>query len=217
MNVEQARFNMIEQQIRPWDVLNSEVLEVLATVPRERFAPVKYRNLAFSDVEIPIGHGEHMLRPTLEGRLLQALCLKPTDNILEIGTGCGFLTACLARLGAHVVTVEFHRDLSETARQNLNAQGMGNVTFRVGDASAQWPGDGHFDVIAMSGSLAAVPESFRRQLQIGGRLFAVTGEAPVMEATLIRRVGEDQWAEERLFETSLRALINAGRTQEFTL
>jgi protein-L-isoaspartate(D-aspartate) O-methyltransferase len=217
MNIEQARFNMIEQQVRPWDVLNSQVLETMAAVPRELFAPPKYRNLAFCDVEVPIGHGEAMLRPAVEGRLLQALRLEPTDIALEIGTGSGFLTACLARMAASVVSVEFYQDLSETARQKLITQGIGNVTLRVGDASKQWSGDGRFDAIAMTGSLPEVPENYRRQLQINGRLFVITGAAPVMEATLITRVADDQWAEESLFETDLRCLVNAEQETEFAL
>lgn len=217
MNVEQARFNMIEQQVRPWDVLNSQVLETLATVPRELFVPPKYRNLAFCDVEIPIGHGQAMLRPAVEGRLLQALRLEATDTVLEVGTGSGFLTACLARMTASVVSVEFYQDLSEAARKKLNAQGIGNVTLRVGDASKQWWGDGRFDVIAVTGSLPEIPESYRRQLQINGRLFMIAGAAPVMEATLVTRVADDQWAEESLFETDLQCLVNAEQETEFAL
>lgn len=217
MNVEQARYNMIEQQIRPWDVLDSRVLDTLATVPREVFAPSKYRNLAFCDVEIPIGHGQAMMKPAIQGRLLQALRLEATDTALEIGTGSGFLSACLARLTASVVSVEFYPELSQLALQNLNAQGIGNVSLRVGDASEQWCGDGRFDAIAITGSLPEVPDSYRRQLQINGRLIAIVGESPVMEARLVTRVAEEQWAEESLFETELQRLINAQAKTEFVL
>lgn len=217
MNLEQARFNMIEQQVRPWDVLDSRVLDTLATVPRESFVPAKYGRLAFCDVEIPIGHGQAMMRPAVEGRLLQALRLEPTDSALEIGTGSGFLTACLARLTASVVSVELYQDLSETAQQRLHEEGIGNVTLRVGDASRKWSGDGRFDVIAVTGSLPELPDSYRRQLQIGGRLFLIAGRAPVMTAMLVTRVAEEQWAEESLFETDLPCLVNAHEEMEFVL
>ena len=215
LNIEQARFNMIEQQVRPWDVLDQRVLDVMGTTPRERFVPEQYRNVAFADVEIPLNTRETMLPPRMDGRILQALDLKPTDRVLEIGTGAGYLTACLARMAALVVTVDIDEDLSRTAQRRLAGLEIENVTFRVGDASAGWTADGTFDAIAVTGALPALPEALKQQLNVGGRLFAVVGEAPAMQALLVTRVNARDWSSEVLFETVLPVLRHAARPQPF--
>lgn len=215
LNVEQARFNMIEQQVRTWEVLDQRVLDIMSAVPREQFVPERYRALAFADIHIPLGEGQVMMEPKLEGRLLQALGLRPTDRVLEIGTGSGYLTACLAKLAAQVVTVEMSRTLSEAARERIQALGLDNVTFRIGDGAQGWPGDGPFDAIALTGSCPQVPETYKHQLKEGGRLFVVVGEPPIMEAMLITRLGEQEWSSESLFDTKLPLLEGVQRPQHF--
>jgi len=215
LNIEQARFNMIEQQVRPWDVLDQRVLDVMAATPRERFVPEQYRNVAFADVEIPINDGETMLPPRMDGRILQALDLKPTDRVLEIGTGAGYLTACLAHMAGEVVSVDINEDLSRTAQRRLAGLELENVTCRVGDAANGWAEDGAFDAIAVTGALPVLPEAMKHQLNVGGRLFAVVGEAPAMQALLVTRVGAQDWSAEVLFETVLPVLRHAARPQPF--
>jgi protein-L-isoaspartate(D-aspartate) O-methyltransferase len=215
LNVDQARYNMIEQQVRTWDVLDQQVLDVLATTPRERFVPERYRNLAFADVEIPIGYGEVMMMPKVEGRLLQALAVQDTDRALEIGTGSGYLTACLAKLAASVVTVELEQELSQAAHQRLAGLELENVEYRIGDAADGWIEDGRFEVIAVTGSVPVLPEGFKQQLTVGGRLFIIVGDKPVMEALLVTRVNEREWTTESLFETELPPLKNASRPAQF--
>lgn len=213
-NFAQARFNMIEQQIRPWDVLDQRALDTLAQIPREDFVPERYRNLAFSDVAIPLGHGEAMLKPNVEGRILQALNLQPTDHALEVGTGSGYLTACLARLTASVVSVDIIPDFIEDARRKLKAHGLSNVVLHVGDASRGWGGH-RYNVIAVTGSVAVVDEVWRQSLSLGGRLFIVAGQPPVMEALLITRTGEQEWSRESLFDTELPPLRGAAPVKTF--
>ncbi len=213
--VEVARENMIEQQIRAWEVLDPRVLDVFATIPRESFVPERYRALAFADVAIPIGHGQTMMRPALEGRVLQALAPEPTDSVLEIGTGSGFLTACLAQLAANVLSIEIIEDLKLRAVTKLRALGVANVELRVGNAAGGWVSPRRFDVIAVTGSTPVVPETYRNQLTIGGRMFLVTGASPAMDAQLITRVGDAQWSDESLFETDLPRLLHAERRPEF--
>jgi protein-L-isoaspartate(D-aspartate) O-methyltransferase len=213
-NFELARHNMIEQQIRPWDVLDQRVLDVIASVPREDFVPERYRNLAFGDIAIPLGHGEFMLKPTVEGRILQALAPQPTDNVLEVGIGSGYLTACLARLAASVVSVDIVPEFTEAARQKLKAHGLSNVVLHTGDASQGW-GQHRHQVIAVTGSVATVAEVWSRSLSLGGRLFIVVGQPPVMEALLITRVGEQEWVRESLFDTELPPLRNAAPAKVF--
>lgn len=217
LNVEQARFNMIEQQIRPWNVLDQRVLDIIATSPRERFVPSEYANMAFSDIEIPLAHGEVMMSPKLEGRLLQTLNIRPDDRILEIGTGSGYLTACLARLGGQVISVEMHADLSQSAQQQIAGLGIENVDFRVGDAGQGWGEDGEFDVIAITGSLPQMLPAFRQQMKVGGRMFAIIGESPIMTANLYTRINRNEWTVEPLFETELPALRNIAVAQKFIL
>lgn len=214
-HIEVARLNMIEQQIRPWEVLDPRVLDLFKEIPREVFVPEKYRKLAFADVEIPIGHGQLMMKPILEGRLLQALSLEASDSVLEIGTGSGFVTACLARLGASVTSVEIFEDLKFAAVQRLRDLGVDNVRLRVGDAAGGWEAERTFDAIAITGSMPCIPDTYRNQLRPGGRLFVVTGKHPAMRAWLVTRVGAAQWSEECLFETDLTRLENVADKREF--
>jgi len=217
MNLEQARHNMIEQQIRPWEVLDQTILDLLQRVPREDFVPERYRKLAFADIEIPLGHGEVMMQPRLEARLLQSLAVRPDDRVLEIGTGSGYVTALLARLGRQVISVEINNELLEQARQRLERQGITNVTLMQGDAAAGWTAGAPYDAILLTGSVPELPDAFRRALAIGGRLVAVVGGAPIMEALLVTRIGEDEWSEEPLFETSTPPLRHALSHQPFVL
>jgi len=212
--VDQARFNMIQQQIRPWEVLDGRVIAVLAEVPREHFVPEGYKGLAFADTEIPIGHGQHMMAPKVEGRLLQALDVRPGSQVLEIGTGSGYVTACLARLGGQVTSVEIHGDLLDEARGRLSDQGISDVELVNADGLAAIP-DGPFDAIAVTGSLPMRDDRLRHHLKAGGRLFLVVGEPPVMDALLITRVGDNAWKEESLFETELAPLLNVPRPERF--
>lgn len=215
LNIDQARFNMVEQQVRTWDVLDQRVLDLLSSTPRERFVPEAYRNLAFADVEVPIGYGQVMMTPKVEGRMLQALDVRPGDRSLEIGTGSGYVTACLGKLSESVVSVEIEPELSRQARQRLAGQEIENVVYQIGDASGGWTNDGQFEAIAITGSLPLLPESYKHQLSIGGRMFVIVGQKPVMEALLISRVGEQSWTTQSLFETELPALRNAARPSAF--
>jgi len=217
VSTEIARFNMIEQQIRPWDVLDRRVLEIFAQVPREAFVPEAYRNLAFADVEVPIGLGEAMMAPRVEARMLQALAVQPKDRVLEIGTGSGFVTACLARLAEQVTSIEIHRELTEAARERLAQHRITNLELRTGDALARL-GEQRYDAIAVTGSLPLADQSHElaQCLTLGGRMFVVIGEAPVMEATLVTRIWEDQYTVESLFETDLRPLVNARTPERFS-
>ena len=206
MNIEQARFNMIEQQIRPWDVLDPQVLDLLFVVKREDFAPPAYRNLAFADMEIPLGSGQMMLAPKIEAKMLQELGLKKTDKILEIGTGSGYMAALLAARAEHVVTVECRPALADIARQNLERAGVANVTVELGDGANGWAQRGPYDAIVVSGSVPAVPAALLKQLRVGGRLAVVVGEAPVMEAQLITCTADGIYNTINLFETVVPAL-----------
>lgn len=212
---EKARFNMIEQQVRPWDVLDPTVLQLLNDIPREAFVPKGYAGLAFADIEIPLGHGQHMLSPKLEGRMLQSLSLKKTDRVLHIGTGSGYFDALLAKSAAHITSLESHADLSQQAAQNLAAHNIHNVTLQVADGIAGLPQAAPFDVIVYTGSSPVEPAGVRQQLAIGGRMLIVLGEAPVMQATLIQRVTQDAYREDVLFETCLPPFTNAPQAQKF--
>lgn len=215
MDIEQARFNMLEQQIRPAEVLDQRVLDTIAQTPREAFVPEAYRELAFSDINIPIGHGQVMMKPIMEGRLLQALDIRPSDNILEIGTGSGYFTALLAHLGKQVQSVDIEATFLSQAKQTLAAQGIDNVTLVEGDATPGWDQGAPFDAIAITGSLAILPEYFQRSLAAGGRMLAIVGQSPVMEVQLITRLAEDQWSSKALFETDFPALLNAEQPPQF--
>lgn len=215
MNMEQARFNMIEQQVRPWEVLDDQVLGTLADIPREKFVPQRYQALAFSDISIPLDHDQAMMPPKLEGKLLQSLQIKPTDSILEIGTGSGYLTACLARMGGSVHSLDLFEDFQETARPRLEAQGIHNVTLEQADAAAGWNSDLRFDAIAVTGSLPVLHREYHRLLNPGGRLFVIVGKPPIMQALLISRTGEQDWHHESIFETSIPPLVNAPGPEAF--
>mgnify|MGYP000007617454 FL=1 len=216
MDFEQARFNMIEQQIRPWDVLDDRVLQVISGTPREEFVPERYRALAFSDISIPLEHGEVMMPPKLEGKLLQSLTLQPADSVLEIGTGSGYLTACLAKLAGQVHSVDIHADFVEQARTRLQQHGISNVSLEVTDAASGWSAGGGFDAIAVTGSLPVLHRGFHQALNPGGRLFVIAGRPPIMQALLITRVGEQEWNQESLFETAIPPLVNAPQPEAFT-
>lgn len=215
VNIDLARYNMVEQQIRPWDVLDQTVLDVIAATPRERFVPTAYANVAFSDVEIPLGHGEVMMTPKLEARILQTLALQPSDTVLEIGTGSGYLTACLAKLAAEVVTVEIIPEFSQQAQQRVAGQGLTNVEFKLGDAARGWYNQDPLDAIVLTGSLPQYHDAFQESLKVGGRLFVIIGQAPAMEARLITRVSETEWQTESLFETVIPPLRNAALETRF--
>ena len=212
-----ARENMIEQQIRPWDVLDERVLDVFREMPRDRFMPETYRALAYSDVEIPIGHGERTMKPVVEGRLLQALELTGNERVLEIGTGSGFIAACLSRLAQSVVSVERHADLSAQAGQRLNDAGVDNVQLVVADALAGFDPGARFDAIAVTGAVDVVPSQCLDWLAPGGRLFVVRGRSPVMEAVLVTRTGGDAFDTRSLFETELDYLHGAAPKPRFVL
>jgi protein-L-isoaspartate(D-aspartate) O-methyltransferase len=205
---------MVDQQIRTWEVLDPRVLEVLAQVPREAFVPQSCRELAFADSELPIGSGQSMLAPKIQGRILQALGVNPTDRTLEIGTGTGYLCACLSLLCASTHSIDIHPDLTAMAAANLRAMPKARVRLETRDAFDAVP-LGEYDVIAMTGSLPVYDARFERRLRAGGRLFAVVGSAPVMEALLIRRVDDGEWIRESLFETVIDPLVNATAAQRF--
>jgi len=215
MNLEQARSNMVEQQIRTWEVLDQDVLDLLYLVPREEFVPPAHRALAFSDLEIPLGQGERMWQPKLEARVLQELNIRKTDRVLEVGTGSGYLTALLAHRGAQVHSVEINPALAGFGRSNLERHGADNVTLEIGDAARGWARSAPYDVIVVTGSTPALPDAFLEQLSPGGRLFAVVGEAPAMEARLVTCVAPGEHRSTDLFETVIRPLVNAERPSRF--
>jgi len=209
-----ARQQMVDQQIRTWEVLDPRVLDVLAAVPREAFVPQTYRELAFADAPIPIGFGQSMLAPKLQGRILQALGVGAADRILEVGSGTGYLAACLSLLGASTRSIDIHPGLIASSRVNLETVPGAQVQFEVGDAFAA-ASLGEYDVIAVTGSLPVYDKRFERSLRVGGRLFAIVGTAPVMDAILVRRVDESEWIRESLFETVIEPLIGAVAAQKF--
>lgn len=206
MNIEQARFNMIEQQIRPWEVLDPQVLDLLFVVKREDFVPAAYRNLAFADMEIPLGSGQVMLAPRVEAKLLQELGIKKTDKVLEIGTGSGYMAALLAARAEHVVSVESRPELADFARQNLKRAGIANVDVEVADGANGWAARGPYDAIVVSGSVPVLPDALLKQLRLGGRLAVIVGEAPVMEAQLTTCTADGIYNTINLFETVVPAL-----------
>ena len=216
MNIEQARFNMIEQQIRPWEVLDPQVLDLLFVVKREDFVPPAYRNLAFADMEIPIGSGQVMLAPRVEARLMQELAIKKTDKVLEIGTGSGYMAALLAACADQVVTVESRPEIADFARQNLERAGVANVTIEVGDGANGWPQRSPYDAIIVSGALPSLPDALLTQLRLGGRLAAIVGEAPVMEAQLVTCSAEGVYNTVNLFETVVPKLDSGNAKPGFS-
>jgi protein-L-isoaspartate(D-aspartate) O-methyltransferase len=215
MNLEQARTNMVEQQIRTWDVLDQDVLDLLYVVPREAFVPAAYRNLAFTDMEIPLGHGEKMWAPKMEARVLQELAIRRSDRVLEVGTGSGYLTALMAHRAAHVYSVEIHPVLAALGKANIARHGVDNVTLETGDAARGYAKRGPYDVIVLTGSVPFVPESVLADLAPGGRVFAVVGEPPIMSARLQARVAGGASQSVDLFETLLAPLANCERPSRF--
>jgi len=209
-----ARQQMVDQQIRTWEVLDPRVLEVFAQVPREAFVPPEYRELAFADTDIPIGLNQTMLAPKIQGRILQALGIAPADSVLEVGSGSGYLAACLSLLGSSTRSIDIHPQFTAASQANVRAVPSARVTFETRDAFAAAP-LGEFDAIAVTGSLPVYDARFERSLKIGGRLFAIVGEAPVMDAILVRRVDTAEWTRESLFETVVEPLINAAAAQRF--
>lgn len=215
MNPDAARENMIEQQVRAWEVLDETVLDVLRSIPREEYVPAHYRALAFADTEIPIGHDETMMRPIVEGRMLQALELTGSEHVLEIGTGSGFITACLSRLGSRVMSVDIHGDFVEQAADRLAKSDIDNVKLLTMDAMRALPEE-RFDAIAVTGSVPVFDPRFVEALTDGGRLFVVVGKPPIMEARLVTRSGGNEWQHESLFETLLKPLVHAPAGPEFS-
>ncbi len=215
MNLEQARFNMVEQQIRPWEVLDQAVLDLLYAVPREEFVPAAFRKLAFVDMEIPLGEGEAMMAPKVEARVVQELALKKTDRVLEVGTGSGYLTALLARCAAHVTSLEIRPQLAAFGRDNLARHGADNVTLEVGDGARGDAKRAPYDAIVLTGSTPVLPAGLKEQLAPGGRLFAVVGEAPVMVAQLVTCTAPGAFGTRALFDTVLAPLVNAAQPPRF--
>jgi protein-L-isoaspartate(D-aspartate) O-methyltransferase len=214
-NVELARFNMVEQQVRPWDVLDPQILALMESMPREAFVPQAYQNVAYADIDIPIGHDEVMLAPKYVGRMLQALNLHETDVALEVGCGTGYVTALLAQTCREVYSVDIQQDFIDTTAKNLAAMDLNNITLECGDAARGWDAHAPYDVIFISGSAPELPDAFQKSLNRGGRLVAIVGDTPVMEAVLITRTGVNEWSQETLFETDIKALENAAKPQRF--
>ena len=216
MNLEQARFNMIEQQIRPWEVLDAQVLHLLSVVKREDFVPPGYRNLAFVDMEIPLAGGQCMLAPRVEARLLQDLGVQKHEKVLEIGAGSGYMAALLAHRAQRVISLEIHAELARTARANLQAAGVLNAEVRHVDGARGVPVEAPFDVILLSGSLPEVPQSLLGHLKVGGRLGAIIGDDPVMRATIVTRVGESQFRTQQPWDTVAPRLLNFPEPSRFS-
>lgn len=211
--MEQARFNMVEQQIRPWDVLDMQVLDLLSKVKREQFVPPVSQEMTFMDLEIPLGHGASMWQPKVEARALQALKLKPRDRVLEVGSGSGYLTALISHLAEHVTSVEIVPELHAFAEKNLAALHIDNVTLALGDAAQGWPGE--YDAIVLTASVPVLPETFQSSLKPGGRLFAIVGDAPAMQARSITCVAPGVFESVTLFETVVAPLQNALQPERF--
>ena len=210
-----ARQHMIESQLRTWDVRDERVIEAVGRTPREDYVPRNYRSIAFVDMNIPLGHGQVMMAPKLEARLLQELELKPTDKVLEIGTGSGHMTALLAALSRHVVSVEIFPEFTADAAAKLAHHGVRNITLETGDGARGWDRQQPYDAILVTGSTPLLPEAFQQSLTIGGRLIAIVGTAPAMEVRRIRRIDAQSFKEESLFETVLPPLINALEPPRF--
>ena len=215
MNLEQARSNMVEQQIRTWEVLDQDVLDLLYTVPREEFVPPAYRNLAFTDMEIPIGEGQKMWAPRIEARVLQELTVKKTDRVLEVGTGSGYLTALLAHRAAQVYSVEIHPALAATGRASIARHGVENVTLEIGDGARGYGKWGPYDIVVLTGSVPVLPASILESLAPGGRAFAVVGDAPAMSARLVSCTMPGAFRTVELFETLLAPLVNCTQPSRF--
>lgn len=215
MNFDEARHNMVEQQVRPWEVLDARVLELFGSIQREDFVPVRYRKLAFADLAIPLDHGEFMMKPVVEGRMLQAADIAPGETVLEVGTGSGFITACLAQLASHVVSVDIHESFTADVGRRLAELGIDNVDLHTGDVMNGWQPEQAQDVVVVTGSVPVIPEIFQGWVNPGGRLFCITGQSPAMEAVLMTRLNATEWRRESLFETDLPPLVNSVKAAEF--
>ena len=215
MNFEKARFNMVEQQIRPWEVLDFDVLDLLMSVRREEFVPEAYKSLALSEAEIPLGHGASMLIPVIEGKILQAIQVKRSDKVLEVGAGSGYFAALLAARADWVRTVEIEPELVKMAHENLKRYGVENVIVEEGDAIRGWPSNAPYDLIVVSGGVPFIPETLLQQIKVGGRLFAFVGEPQLMTATLVTQVSEGNFRTESLFENAVPMMRNAPQKSQF--
>jgi len=215
MNLEKARFNMVEQQIRPWQVLDPQVLHVLSNVQRELFVPAHYQALAYTDTDIPLGHGQEMVPPRIDARLMHDLQLSSQDKVLDIGTGSGYLAALLAARAERVISLEINPELAQQARQNLQRAGVTNVDVRVADGSQGAAADGPFDAIVLGGSVAEVPKALLEQLKLKGRLIAIVGTEPIMTATLFTRTGEASWTTQALWDTQAPRLQGFAEPSRF--
>jgi protein-L-isoaspartate(D-aspartate) O-methyltransferase len=213
MNLDQARFFMVEQQIRPWDVLDPQVLDLLESLPRHEFVAESQQKLAYSDLELPIGEGQKMLEPKIEAKIMQAIDVAESDNVLEIGTGSGYMTALLASLAHSVTTIEIFESLQSNAKLRLSK--FDNIKFHVGDASQIWNDLKDYDVIVFTGSVGELPTNYKTKLKLGGRLFAFIGQSPAMEAKLITRLSENEWIDESLFESDVTPLVNCKNKSTF--
>ncbi len=215
MNIEQARFNMIEQQIRPWNVLDQDVLDLLHVVKREGFVPAAYQNLAFADVEIPLPGGEAMFNPKVEARIMQELAVKKHENVLEIGAGSGYMAALLAHKARHVTTVEIQPETAKLAQDNLARAGIANVTVETGNGASGWDKGAPYDVIVVSGGLPMLPEALLKQVKVGGRLGVILGDAPAMSFNIVTRTSETGYDTVKLFETNVKPLTGAQAPSRF--
>ena len=215
-HLEQCRYNMVEQQVRPWDVLDSKVLNTIEQIPRDQYVPAQYTNLAYADTAIPLNNSQNMMHPILEGRILQLMDLQPEDNVLEIGTGSGYLTACLAHLACHVDSVEIDETLANKAAKTLLEQGVFNIGLSCANGLDSANGPKKYDVIVLTGSVATIPESFKNALSKNGRLFVIEGTSPTMQAHVITRTAEDTWQDTSIFETDIKSLVHAETVAEFS-
>ena len=215
MNIEQARFNMVEQQIRTWEVLDPQVLDLLFQVKREDFVPPEHRSIAFADLQVPLGHGESMMEPKVEARILQEIAIEPHENVYEVGTGSGYLTALMAKRARHVTSAEIHGDFRARAGQSLRNAGIANLTLLEGDSARGPLAESAFDVIVLTGSTPLLPQAFLDRLSPGGRLFAVVGDAPVMKAVVVRQPSPGAFQHTELFETLVKPLVNAAQPPRF--
>jgi protein-L-isoaspartate(D-aspartate) O-methyltransferase len=215
LDQEHARFNMIEQQIRPWNILDQRVLDVMGGMPREAFVPDAYKSLAYADTEIPIGHSHHMMSPKIEAHALQALACQADETALEIGTGSGYLTACLAQMARQVHSVDIHSDFTEMARANLDQIGINNAVLYTDDAAHGWGKTDRYDAVAVTASMPEYDPVFEQSLRLGGRLFVIVGAAPVMKAMLITRLNDSDFSRTELFETCIEPLDGLLPTQKF--
>jgi protein-L-isoaspartate(D-aspartate) O-methyltransferase len=215
MNIEQARFNMIEQQIRPWNVLDTDILELLHVVKREHFVPAAYQNLAFADIEIPLPGGQAMFSPKIEARILEEIRVKKYETVLEIGTGSGYMAALLAHRGAKVTSVEINSDNRVLAQKNLARAGIHNVSVVEGNGAEGWTDGAPYDVIVISGALEVLPDAMLKQVKVGGRIAAIVGQAPAMEFNIITRTGESSYSTVEIFETNVQYLSGAAAVSHF--